>query len=474
MAEAVAQALPSSPGESTSNRQSEEISQAPAKVDVQPAAHDQEIARRLLDVLEATSWFTEPRVRVQDGVVFLNGKADSKELKKWAGDLARNTQDVVAVANEMEVVALPIWDFAPAWNSLSNLWREFTRALPLIAFGLFILLLSLGAGIAANRGARVFLQRRVRAKLLQRVLAVGTGALVFLIGTYIVLRISGLTQLAFTIIGGTGLVGLALGIAFRDITENFLASIFLSIHRPFETGDLVEISSITGYVRQLNIRTTVLMNLDGNLVQIPNAAVYKSIICNFTANPNRRESFAVGIGYDDSIAEAQGIARKVLADHPAVLKDPEPWVLVDSLGSATIQLRIYYWLNGHEHSFLKVRSSLIRLLKRAFQDGGISMPDEAREVVFPQGIPVTLLSDKSKDTPVVVSKRPLTKLAVKESPTVSTEAESGLNSDAKTIEEQAQQVKPLNNDENLLKVDPSSPSSLRAPIDSKSLTVDRP
>ena len=162
--------------------------------------------------------------------------------------------------------------------------------------------------------------------------AISAGALVVLLGTYIVLRVSGLTQLALTLLGGTGLIGLAVGIAFRDITENFLASIFLSIQRPFEAGDLIEVSGVTGYVQQLNMRTTIVMTLDGNLVQIPNASVYKSTIRNFTTNANRREDFVVGIGYDDAIDEAQEIARKVMADHPAILKDPEPLVLAESLG----------------------------------------------------------------------------------------------------------------------------------------------
>jgi small conductance mechanosensitive channel len=203
--------------------------------------------------------------------------------------------------------------------------------------------------------------------------------------------VAGLTQVAFTVIGGTGLVGLALGIAFRDITENFLASIFLSMQRPFETGDLLEVDGVTGYVQQLNVRTTVLMTLEGNVVQVPNATVYKSKLRNYSTNCNRREDFVVGIGYGDSIPEAQEVARRVLLDHPAILADPEPAVLVDSLGQATVNLRVYFWLDGRRHSWLKVRSSTIRLVKRAFQDHGISMPDEAREIVFPEGVPVTMV-----------------------------------------------------------------------------------
>jgi small-conductance mechanosensitive channel len=438
----------------------EEISQAPAKVDVKPVARDEEIRKRLQRVLDATDWFTDPQVRVEEGVVFLNGRVESAELKKWAGDLASNTQDVVAVANRMEVPDAPVWDFRPAWGALLVLWRDVIRALPLFAFGLLILALSMGAGMLATRGARAFLRRRIRANLLRNVIARAGGVLVFLFGLYVVLKVSGLTQLAFTVVGGTGLIGLAVGIAFRDITENFLASIFLSMQRPFEMGDLVEVVGVTGYVQQLNVRTTVVMTLEGNLVQIPNAAVYKSNLRNFTTNANRREDFVVGIGYDDSISDAQEIVRKVLADHPAVLNDPEPSVLADSLGQSTINLRIYFWLNGREHSWLKVRSSVIRLVKRAFQQHGISMPDEAREIIFPHGIPVTMLDGKLADAQSARPEKRLPPASRPEEPSaVSTKAEAGLYSEAVVIEEQAQQAHAVKDDENLLPVAPGTPTS---------------
>jgi hypothetical protein len=172
-----------------------------------------------------------------------------------------------------------------------------------------------------------------------------------LAGLYLVLRIAGLTQLALTVVGGTGLIGLVLGIAFRDITENFLASLFLSLQQPFREGDLVEVANVTGYVQRLTSRTTVLMTLDGNQVQVPNSTVFKSTIRNFTSNPNRRDDFIVGIGYDDSIPFAQEVALKVLAEHPAVLNEPEPLVLVENLGPSTVNLRVYFWLDGGRHSW---------------------------------------------------------------------------------------------------------------------------
>ncbi len=424
----------------------DEVSAAPAKVDITPLAKDDEIRDRLKRVLIATEWFTAPDVRVEEGVVFLSGEASTGDLKKWAGDLARNTQDVVAVANRMTVTELPIWDLSPAWMGLHTLWRDLIRALPFLLFGLLVLAFSLFAGVVTTRVARTKLANNVQGKLLRNVIARGLGVFVFLFGAYIILRVSGLTQLALSVVGGTGLVGLAVGIAFRDITENFLASIFLSMQRPFETTDLVEISGVTGFVQQLNIRTTILMTLDGNIVQIPNSTVYKSNLRNFSTNPNRREDFVVGIGYDTAINQAQEIARQVLINHPAVLLDPEPSVLADSMGTATINLRVYFWLNGDQHSWLKVRSAIIRLVKIAFQENGISMPDEAREIVFPEGIPVTMLREPSDhqagtSTPTAPTE---------EAESASTDAEAGLYSEANVIKDQARQVRPLQQEENLL------------------------
>ena len=435
------------PQERLAPTRGDELSRAPAEVNVNPVAHDEEIHRRLESVLRATGWYADAQVRVQEGVVFLVGRTRTDELKNWAGDLARRTQDVVAVVNRMEVLEPSVGDLGSAWNGLWILWRDFVRSLPFLGFALFILVLSAGAGMLAKRGVQASLRRRIRAKLLRNVIAGGCGVIVFLIGTYIVLRVSGLTQLALTVVGGTGLVGLAIGIAFREITENFLASILLSMQKPFETGDLIEVAGVTGYVQQLNVRTSILMTLDGNLVQIPNATVYKSNLCNFTATANRREDFVVGIGYDDSINDAQEIALAVLMGHPAVLNDPEPLVLADSLGKATVNLRIYFWIDGHRYSRLKVRSSVIRLVKRAFQKHGISMPDEAREVVFPQGVPVTMLEGRAQGAQGAPETPPTAESPAKDSD-VSTKAEAGLHSDAGVLEAQARRAQPLG--ENLL------------------------
>lgn len=424
---------------------------APETVQVNPVALDEEIGERITNILRATEWFSTANVRVSDGVVFLSGQTETAEFKKWAGDLARNTQDVAAVVNRIEVVEPSVFDFRPALDELRAMGENGVRAIPLLVFGLLILLIAWVVARSAATAARNSLKAREFNPLLRDVLARGVWTLIFLLGLYVVFQVAGLTTVALTVMGGTGLLGIVLGIAFRDITENLLASIFLSVQNPFQNGDIIEIEGVTGMVQQLTIRATVLMTLDGNHVQIPNSTVYKSKIINFTSNPNRRQEFVVGIGYDDSISRAQEIALGVLTDHPGVLNDPEPWVLVDDLGSATVSLKIYFWIDGSQFSYIKVRSAVIRLVKRAFQTNGISMPDEAREMIFPDGVPVRMVSQDEAPSAAAPAETPAGAAPVKEPDAVSTEGEGGLHSEAAELQQQARQSRTPEEGQNLLK-----------------------
>jgi small-conductance mechanosensitive channel len=408
--------------------------ESPGRVVVQPVAKDDAIRQRLADILETTGWFGEPNVTVQDGIVFLKGTTENDESKLWAGNLARNTEGVVAVVNQIEVAPTTIWNFDPSLQALNDLARGLVRLLPLIVVALLVIAMSWIFSRLTVYLLRRGLLGRSLSRLLREVLARAGGIIVMLAGLYLVLRIAGLTQLALTLVGGTGLIGLVLGIAFRDITENFLASLFLSLQQPFREGDLVEVANVTGFVQRLTSRTTVLTTLDGHQVQIPNATVFKSTLRNFTSNPKRRDNFMVGIGYEDSISFAQEVALKVLAEHPAILTEPEPLVLVDNLAASTVNLRIYFWLDGGQHSWAKVKSSVIRLTKRAFQDAGISMPNEAREVTFPQGVPVHIVREREG------AAKPVDSALAQQSnepETVATRAEAGLQSEAGEIKEQA-------------------------------------
>ncbi len=272
-------------------------------------------------------------------------------------------------------------------QALVQLYGDIIARLPSIGIGLAILLiLFFISGPLASFILKPF-NYITQSPLIRSVSRRVLSALIILLGAYLFLKLAGLTEFAVAIISGTGLLGLILGFAFRDIAENFISSLLLTVQRPFRIGDVVEVDNYLGVVQKVTARATTLVDFDGNHIQIPNATIYKGVIKNLTANPNMRGHFVIGVGYDCDVKQAQQLATSVIRAHQDILDNPEPQVLVDNLGSATLNLKVYFWIDVEKTSVLKMASVLMRELVSAFDEAGISMPDDAREVIFPQGIP---------------------------------------------------------------------------------------
>lgn len=419
-----------------------ELAQTESEVQVEEVTPDEAIRERLERIYGATQWFEALEVEVDEGVVFLRGISSTQEHSTWAGDLARRTEGVVGVANRMRVDDRITWDVAPAWNALRTLVRDFVERLPLIGFGLLLLVASIVIAWFGQRLLRRILDRRSSNRILTQVVGSLVVVPILLLGLYLFLQVAGLTRLAATVLGGTGVAGLIIGIAFRDVAENFLASVLISIKRPFRIGHLIEVEGNQGYVQSVTTRGTLLMTLEGNFVHVPNSQIYKSVIYNFSANPRTRFDFEIGIDYADSASQAQEVVLRVLREHDAVLADPEPLVLVEKLGASSVLLRVYFWVNLHEHSGLKVSSSVIRRVKLAVEAAGLTMPDDAREVIFPRGVPVQLQREGDASERAAAEQRAeKTELAAlareAEREPESNEAEGGLTSESHELQVQA-------------------------------------
>lgn len=403
-------------------------------------ATDEQIEARLTDILRSTTWFQDIGVEVRSGVVFLSGRTDTTEHREWAGRLGERIRGVVTVVNHITLTESSGWDLAPVRAEIRLLRERVLHALPTMLLAALIMILGWCLARGVSNLVRSILQRRRMSPMVVMLISRFLAIPVLLISIYLVLQIAGLTHLALTLLGGTGIMGIVMGFAFRDIAENFLASVLLSVRQPFRPDDLIEVAGQTGIVQRMNTRCTVLMTMDGNHVQIPNATIFKNTIVNYTANPNRRGDYVVGIGYDDSARQAQELVARLLEDHQAVLDSPEPMVLVESLGASTVNLRIYYWFDATRYSPPKLKSSLQRLTKRTLTDAQITMPDEAREIVFPQGVPVTMSPTTTTVPTDPVPNRtetPIVAMAREGTEPVSMAAEGELHSETEDVRKQA-------------------------------------
>lgn len=416
----------------TADALEEEVVDTQQTVSVEGGVRDDQIEARLRNILEASGWYSDIDVQVDDGIVFLDGTTDSAKRQDWVRDLAAKTDGVVAVVNRIRVNQRVSFTIAPAMTELRHLRDQAVAAAPSVVVAVLILPLAFFLSSVVARIAGWALQNRIQTPFLRDITVRLVALPVFLVGLYIVLQVAGLTQLAFSLIGGAGIVGIVIGFAFRDIAENFLASLLLSLRQPFRRGDFVDVAGYKGVVHSMNTRSTVLVSPEGNHIQIPNALVFKSTIENYTASAARRESFDVGIGYDAAISEAQDVILGVLTGHEAVSNDPEPMVLAEGLGDSTVNIKVYYWFDGARFSPLKLRSALIRRVKRELMEAGISMPDPAREIIFPEGIPLPLGAGVSAGKPQRIAPPPHD---IVPEPEVS-HAEDDLSNEVEALEDQ--------------------------------------
>ncbi|MGO2290883.1 MAG: mechanosensitive ion channel family protein [Pseudoalteromonas sp.] len=276
------------------------------------------------------------------------------------------------------------WQFL--WPDLEQQVMQFLQAawqmLPALLLGVVVII---GCYFLARPLSKIIIKPlgyMSESHLLNLVARRFVSILIIFFGIYIFLRLVGLTQFAVAVMSGTGLLGLILGFAFRDIAENFISSMLLSVQRPFKIDDVIEVNNHLGVVKKVTARATTLVDFDGNHIQIPNATVYKNVIKNLTANPKMRGHFVLGVGFDNDVRAVQNRALEIIKAQSAIIDDPAPQVLVDNLGAATINLTIYFWVNSEQHSTIKVASQLMRTLVTDFIEQGISMPDDARERIL--------------------------------------------------------------------------------------------
>lgn len=207
-------------------------------------------------------------------------------------------------------------------------------------------------------------------------------SLIVILGVVLALDLLGATGAVGAVLGSAGVVGLVIGFAFRDIAENYIASVLLSLRRPFEPGQHVRIDSHEGRVVALTSRATMLMTMDGNELRLPNSLVFKAVVQNFSTSPRRRFDFRVTIDSGQSIRVSHALALAQIASVDGVLQDPGPSWSVLEYAPNGIVLQFFGWVDQRESDMGKVRTEAIRRVKAEFTREGIELPRTVQHVVL--------------------------------------------------------------------------------------------
>lgn len=345
----------------------------PEAVPAERAADDEEIRVRLQAIFDRVEALQGVEVEVEAGIVRLSGTVAQDGVVDRAVELARAQEGTLWVVDDVRLDTSLVRQMEPTWRRLEELGWAVVARLPLLVIALLIVALfgALGAKIATWGGPSWL---HARNPLLRNIVGKALQAAVVLAGILVALDLLEATALVGAIAGTAGLAGLALGFAFKDIVENYLAGILLALRQPFAANDHVIVGEHEGMVVRLTPREAILMTLEGNHVRVPNALIFRSAITNFTRNPRRRFSFEAGIGPSDDLARARDVGIEVLQEMTGVLDDPPPQALVTALGDSTVAVTFFGWVDQREADFFRVRSEAIRLIKLRLEDAGVSLP----------------------------------------------------------------------------------------------------
>ncbi|MFN3323856.1 MAG: mechanosensitive ion channel family protein [Bryobacteraceae bacterium] len=259
-------------------------------------------------------------------------------------------------------------------RTLQELGQDLLGRLPFavvaaIIFVLFILFgqaVKLGIHAAARRTP---LTERL-GRLLGRLATVTSAILGLLVGAVIVFP-------AFRpgdLVAGLGLTSVAIGFAFKDILQNFVAGLFLLWRQPFEIGDQIRVKDYEGTVEDIQFRSTRLITYDGERAILPNNDVYTSAVLVRTAFPARRLKYVVGIGYPESIEEARRVIEEALQRAPGVLNEPAPWVYVSEFAPSSVNFNVFFWARSDQTSVLRAIDQAGTEMKRALDAARIEIP----------------------------------------------------------------------------------------------------
>jgi small conductance mechanosensitive channel len=286
-----------------------------------------------------------------------------------------------------------------AGHVLVSFWQAICRnwLLVLIAVAVFLISIALARVLGAN--AETLLAPFLKNVLLRSIVGSVLSSLLIVGGALLALSVLNLTNAVLSILGVASIVGLAIGFAFRDITENFIASMLLGMRRPFRIGDYVTVAGYSGVVKMLNTRATVLVTLDGNQVRIPNNVIYKEILINASVSASSRGSFDVVIPYEVSTASALEAMTGALRAHDDVLADPPARALVEALEPGGVRLRAYFWMPGQGVDGSKLQSDVKLRVKVALQQAGIAPPPTSVLVSVAGHVPVEVSEADARSRP---------------------------------------------------------------------------
>jgi len=259
-------------------------------------------------------------------------------------------------------------------ETVNGLIKAFFAHLPQFAVAIFILFLTfLLSKIIALFIGKVLVKTRTRRALI-RLSTNLTSILVWIVGFSIATVIIFPSITPAKLVAGLGLTSVAIGFAFKDVIENFLAGIIILGRKKMRIGDVIECDDIFGKVEDIAVRETHIRDVDGELTIVPNAYLFKNPLKIQTDDDYKRTSLTVGVDYDTSMDEVRDVLMEALRRCKTVDTSKPVWVECVAFGGSSIDFKLIWWTGSAPRDLRASFDEVAFSVKKGLDNAGITIP----------------------------------------------------------------------------------------------------
>lgn len=270
-----------------------------------------------------------------------------------------------------------------AWEKVQGMINGFFALLPNVVLALIVFAIFFIVAGTIRRLVRRLTRDRRHARNLGLILGRLAQWTILLIGLFISLSIIIPTLRAGDLVQLLGISGVAIGFAFRDILQNFLAGILILLTEPFQLDDQIVFKDFEGTVENIQTRATTIRTYDGRRIVIPNSELFTNSVTVNTAFESRRLEYDVGIGYGDDIDEAKRLILEAIHETEGVLREPAPDALVMDLAGSTVNIRARWWVKPPRRAeVLDLQDKVLTAIKKKLTVNGIDLPFPTQQILF--------------------------------------------------------------------------------------------
>ncbi|MFD1551124.1 mechanosensitive ion channel family protein [Putridiphycobacter roseus] len=260
-------------------------------------------------------------------------------------------------------------------SKLDDWYAMFIKMLPNI-----LLAIAVSVGVYfLSKGIKIIFQKYLLAKWdnkeLKAIFAKVLQIVIISFGLLFALSIVNLDKTVTSILAGVGIAGIAVGFAFQDIAANFISGLFMASNKPFTIGDVIDTGAISGTVKQLKLRTTVVRTFQGNDVIIPNNQIFQNPLINYSSSPERRIDLDVGVSYGSNLSQVTQLTVEAIKTLEGIMQDKPIEVFYNEFGGSSINFTVRFWTaNTHASNFVLLKSQAVEAIKTKYDEHQIDIP----------------------------------------------------------------------------------------------------